>query len=73
MEVEEEGKGEGKGEEGGEGTQRELGDLEFLTQEADPSGTTLIDACNGLNDLSRLAMMWTVRHHWRVGKRFTFN
>ena len=51
-----------KGKEGGDGTLTALGALEFLTQEADPSGTMLVDACNGFNKLSRLAMLWTVRH-----------
>ena len=58
--------------EGGE-TQRALGALEFLNQEAEPSGTTLIDARNRFNELSRLAMLWTVRHHWPTGARFAFN
>ena len=49
-------------EEGGGGTQWALEALEFLTQEAEPSGTTLVDARNGFNKLSRLAMLWTVRH-----------
>ena len=71
MEVEEEGASEGE-EEGG-GTQRALEALEFLTQEADPSGTTLVDARNGFNELSRLAMLWTVRHRWPAGARFAFN
>ena len=62
-----------EGEEGGGGTQRALEVLEFLTQEADPSGTTLIDARNGFNKLSRLAMLWTVRHCWPDGARFAFN
>ena len=53
---------ESEGEEGGGGTQRALEALEFLTQEAEPIGTTLVDACNGFNELSRLAMLWTVRH-----------
>ena len=61
------------GEEGGDGTARSLGDLEFFTQDADPSGTTIIDACNGFNKLSRLEMLWTVRHHWLAGARFAFN
>ena len=58
---------EGEGsevEDGGGGTQWELEALEFLTQEAEPSGTTLVDACNGFNELSRLEMLWTVRHRW---------
>ena len=34
----------------------------LLTQDADPGGTTLVDACNGFIDLSRLAMLWVVYH-----------
>ena len=60
MEVDEER--DSKGEEVGGGTQRALEALEFLTQEADPSGTTLVDACNGFNKLNRLAVPWTVQH-----------
>ena len=71
MEVEEEGEGEGKEE--GDGTLKELGDIESLTQDTESSGTTLVDACNGFNKLRRLAMLWTVRHCWSVGMRFTFN
>ena len=71
MEVEKE---EGReGEEEGVGTQRALEALEFLTQEAEPSGTTLADARNGFNKLSRLEMLWTVRHFWPAGARFSFN
>ena len=33
----------------------------------------LIYARNGFNKLSRLAMMWTVRHLWPAGVRFVFN
>ena len=47
--------------------------LEFLTQEAYPSGTTLVDARKGFNELSRLAMLWTVRQRWPAGARFAFN
>ena len=57
----------GEGEDKGEGNQRALGALEFLTQEADPSGTVLVDACNGFNYLSCLAILWTVRHRWPTG------
>ena len=60
-------------EEGGRGTLRTLGALEFLTQEAEPSGTSLVDAHNGFNKLSRLTMLWTVRHRWIAGVRFAFN
>ena len=57
----------------GGGTQRALGALEFLTQEADQSGTTLVDARYGFKELSRLAMLWTVRRHWPAGARFALN
>ena len=59
MEVEENRGREGK--ERGDGTQRALVALEFLTQDAEPSGTTLIDIPNGFNNMSHLAMLWTVR------------
>ena len=71
MEAEEEG--ESQGEEEGGGTQRAVEALEFLTQEAEPSGTTLVDARNGFNKLSRLEMLWTVRHCWPAGAIFAFN
>ena len=46
--------GEGEGEEEGEETIRTLGYIEFLTQDTEPSGTTLVDARNGFNEMSRL-------------------
>ena len=58
MEVEEDEVSED--EEGGGGTLRALEDLDFLTQESDPSGTMLVDARNGFNKMSRLAMLWNV-------------
>ena len=64
---------ESEGEEGGGGTQRALEALEFLTQDAEPSGTTLVDARNGFNELSRLVMLWTVRHRWPAVAIFAFN
>ena len=63
----------GEGEEGVEDTQMALGALEFLTQDADLSGTMLVDSHNGFNKLSRLAMLWTVRHIWPAGVRVAFN
>ena len=60
-------------EEGGDGTQRALGALEFLTQDAETNGTILIDSRNGFNKLSRFSIMWTVGHHWTAGARFAFN
>ena len=71
--METEGDGRSKGEEGGGGTQGALEALEFLTQDAEPIDTTLVDACNGFNELSRLAMLWAVRHRWPAGARFAFN
>ena len=73
MEADEAGKGKGALNEGGEGNPRELGDLEFFTQDAELSGTMLVDTRNGFNELSRLAMLWTVRHCWPAGARFAFN
>ena len=71
MEVEED-RGE-EGDEGGEGPQRALRALELLTQEAEPSGSTIVDDRNGFNKLSRLTMLGTVRHRWPAGARFTLN
>ena len=73
MEVNGYGEGEGEVEEGGEGNQWSLGAPEFLTEDANPSGTAIRDARNGFNKLSRLSMMWTVRHRWPAGARFAFN
>ena len=62
-----------EGEEGGDGTQREMGDLDFLTRDSDPNGTTLVDARNGFNELSRLAILWTVRHRGTSESRVALN
>ena len=43
-------------------TQRALGALEFLTQNTEPSGITLVDACNGFNELIGLVILWTLRY-----------
>ena len=56
-----------------EGNLMSLGATGFLTQESEPSVKMLVDARNGFNKLRRPAMMWTVRHFWRVGARFSFN
>ena len=55
MEVEEYGGSKGK--EGGGGTQHTLETREFLTKDAEPSGTMLVDAHNGFNELSLVAWM----------------
>ena len=49
-----------------------LEDTGLLTQDSESRGTTIVNARNGFNNLSRLAMLWTVRHHWPVGARFAF-
>ena len=76
MEVEGDGKDDGasEGEEEDGGTLRALGDPEiFVTHDENPSGTMLVDARNGFNELSRLEMLWTVRHRLPAGARFTLN
>ena len=69
MEVEE----TGEGKEEGKLTERALGTLDFFTQDAEPSRTTLVDACNRFNKLSRLETLWTVLHRWPAGVKFAFN
>ena len=71
MEVEEDRGSEVK--EGGDRTQRALGALEFITQDAEPSRTMLVKAHNGFNDLSCLTMLWTVRHRCPAGAMFVLN
>ena len=36
-------------------------------------GLTLIDAINGFNDISRLTMLYTVRHRCPTGSRLVLN
>jgi hypothetical protein len=48
-------------------------DEEMDAQGTSPSVLLLVDARNGFNELSRLAMLWTVRHRWPSGARFAFN
>ena len=36
----------------------------------DPVVLAMIDARNGFNEQSRLAMLWTVRHRWASMARF---
>ena len=64
--------GSKEGTEGGV-VQRALRALVLPTQEAELSGTMLVDARNGFNKLSRLKMLWTVRHRWPDGAWFAFN
>eukprot|EP00957_Ditylum_brightwellii_P122456 9337871-Ditylum_brightwellii.AAC.1 len=75
--------GESAGEESGmeEGEAMEVEPMEAEEEEEParlvlgngPGGTTLVDARNGFNKLSRLAMLWTVRHQWQQGACFLFN
>ena len=59
MEVKGDGEDDGasEGEEEGDGTLKVLGALEFLTQDSEPSRTTLVGSRNGFNELSRLSML----------------
>ena len=59
--------------EGGDGTQRSLGALEFLNQDAELSEATPVNARKGFNELSPLVMLWTVQHRWSAGARFAFD
>ena len=54
-------------------TQRAQVALEFLTQDIDPIRTTIVDAYNEFNDMSRLTMLRNVRHRWPAGARFALN
>ena len=47
--------------------------LESAQDPEDPFHLALADADNGFNNLSRLNMLWDVRHRWARGSRFTFN
>ena len=38
-----------------------------------PEGLTLVNVRNGFNELSRMLMLWTMRHQWTKGTRFAFN
>ena len=73
MEIEEEGGIDDEGEKWVGSTKRALGALDLLTKDAEPSRTSLVDAFNGFNDLSRLEMLWTVQRLWPVGAMFTFS
>ena len=46
---------------------------ELLTHYAEPGGTTLVDARNGFNKISRLTILWKVCHRWSSGAMFAFN
>jgi hypothetical protein len=48
-----------------------VADAGMSTQEA--SAVLLVDATNGFNELSRKAMLWTIRHRRANGALFRFN
>ena len=50
-----------------------LEDIGILAQDTDPGVTTLVDACNGFNKLSSLAILWMVHHCWPEEASFAFN
>ena len=45
----------------------------LLTQDAELGVPTLVDSHNGFNNLIHPEILWTVRHRWLSGERFTFN
>ena len=45
----------------------------FLTQNAEPGHTTLVDTHNGFNELIHLEMIFTVCHCWQAGESFSLN
>ena len=61
----------GEGE--GEVTLISLEATRLLTREVEPSGTMLVDARNGFNELIRLEVLLTVHNCWLEGTRFAFN
>ena len=56
-----------------EGLNRHWKPVSSSLKKAELRGTMLVDAHNGFNELSRLEMLWTVRHRWPAGARFAFN
>ena len=73
MEIEEVGEMNSAGEKGFYVTKMALGAIELLANDENLSGSMLIDACNGFNNMIPLAMLWTVQHCWMAGVRFVFN
>ena len=55
------------------GIEGEMEALEFLYQDVEPSRITLVDSRNVFNKISRLEMLWAVRHQWPAGARLVFN
>ena len=43
------------------------------TPENEAEATLLVDARNGFNKINRKSMLWTTRHLWANGARFSFN
>ena len=56
-----------------EGAVHAVNALWDVHQHDDDWGFLLVDARNAFNEGNRIAFLWTVRHRWPAGAKFTFN
>jgi hypothetical protein len=56
-----------------EGAIHAIKELWAMHEQEEEWGFLLVDARNAFNEACRIAMLWTVRHKWPAGARFTFN
>ena len=56
-----------------DGAVHAMSSLWDYNEDNDEWGFLLVDARNAFNEINRTATLWTVRHLWPSGARFTFN
>ena len=56
-----------------EGAVHAVNALWEVHQHDDDWGFLLVDARNAFNEGNRISFLWTIRHRWPAGARFTFN
>eukprot|EP00978_Attheya_sp_CCMP212_P030440 scaffold111966_cov57-Attheya_sp.AAC.1 len=56
-----------------EGSIHAINELWGAHEEEDEWGFLLVDATNAFNEGNHMMILWTVRHEWPSGARFTFN